>query len=75
MSHIANKRALAESVQALIKTSNPDLPEMQAAANALAQVFSDILGVDVQLVMRMDREQLNTAIALSLALDSKAGGQ
>jgi hypothetical protein len=75
MSHIANKRALAESVQALIKKTNPDLPEMQAAAKALAQVFSDMLGVDVQLVMRMDREQLKNAIALSEALGFKGGGQ
>jgi hypothetical protein len=59
---VANKRILAEAVHTLIKTNTPDLPEMQAAANALAQVFSDMLGVDVQLVMRMDRAQLAQAI-------------
>jgi hypothetical protein len=55
---VVNKRLLAETVQKLIKNNSPDLPEMQAAANALAQVFSDITGVDVQLVMRMRTDQL-----------------
>jgi hypothetical protein len=62
MSHIANKRALAEAVQRLIKTTSPDIEHMKDAAGALAQVFSDMLGVDVQLVMRMDRAQLETVI-------------
>ena len=55
---VVNKRLLAETVKKLIKTKSPDLPEMKAAANALAQVFSDIIGVDVQLVMRMRKDQL-----------------
>jgi hypothetical protein len=60
---IVNKRILSEAVYRLIKTNNPDLPEIEAAANALAQVFSDMLGVDVQLVMRMDRAALAARIA------------
>ncbi len=52
---IANKRALSEAVHSLVKTNAPDLPHIEAASNALAQVLSDMLGVDVTLVMRMDR--------------------
>ncbi|HDR9163644.1 TPA: hypothetical protein QDB28_004048 [Burkholderia vietnamiensis] len=71
MSAIANKRKLLEAVNALVKASKPDLPEMQTAAGALAQVFSDILGVDVTLVMRMDAQQMTDAIALADALEKR----
>lgn len=73
---IANKRRLLVATQELVKRTNPDLPEMQAAANALAQVFSDMLGVNVELRMRMDRDELSRVIARQeLAALRDGGGQ
>jgi hypothetical protein len=62
MSDIANKRDLAAAVHALVHTNSPDIDQMQSVSNALAQVFSDILGIDVTLIMRVDRAQLAQAM-------------
>ncbi|KDR25989.1 hypothetical protein [Caballeronia zhejiangensis] len=69
MSAIANKRRLLEATQALVKRNDAGLPEIHAASNALAQVFSDMLGVDVELRMRVDAKQMKAAIALHEAME------
>jgi hypothetical protein len=71
---IANKRRLMEAVQTLVKRNDAGLPEIQDASNALAQVFSDMLGVDVELRMRIDAKQMNDAIALADAMEKQKGG-
>lgn len=68
---IANKRRLVEATQTLIRRASPGLPEMMDASNALAQVFSDMLGVDVELRMRIDAKQMNDAIALADAMEKQ----
>ncbi|MBN3839314.1 hypothetical protein [Burkholderia sp. Ac-20349] len=62
MSAIANKRKLVEAVHELVKKSEPDLPDMQAAAGALAQVFSDMLGIDVTLILRMGKADVDRLV-------------
>jgi hypothetical protein len=70
---IANKRRLMEAVQTLVKRNDAGLPEIHEASNALAQVFSDMLGVDVELRMRIDAKQMNDAIALADAMEKQRG--
>jgi hypothetical protein len=70
---IANKRRLLEATQALVKRNDADLDQMRAVSNALAQVFSDMLGVDVELRMRMDAKQVKDAIALADAMEKQRG--
>lgn len=71
---IANKRRLLEAVQTLVKLNDAGAPEMRDASNALAQVFSDILGIDVELRMRLDTKQMKDALALAEAMEKQRGG-
>ena len=70
---IANKRRLLEAVQTLVKRNDAGLPEIHEASNALAQVFSDMLGVDIELRMRIDAKQMKDVIALAEATEEKTG--
>lgn len=63
MSAIANKRKLLEAVNALVKVGEPDDTHIEAATQALAQVFTDIIGADVTLTIKVNPKQLAKLIA------------
>jgi hypothetical protein len=71
---IANKRRLSVAVARLIHRTNAGLDDIHEASNALAQVFSDMLGVDVELRMRIDAKQMKDVIALADAMEAQKGG-
>jgi hypothetical protein len=62
MSEIANKRALLESANALVKTNEPTIEQLSAVADALARVASDIIGVECKALLRVRRGAVEAAI-------------
>jgi hypothetical protein len=62
MSEIANKRALLESANALVKTNQPTIEHLRAVADALAQVASDILDAECTTLLRVRRGAVVAAI-------------
>lgn len=62
MSEIANKRALLESANALVKTNQPTLEHLSAVVDALAQVASDLIGEQCTVHLRVRRGAVEAAI-------------
>jgi hypothetical protein len=63
MSDIANRRVFLERANMLVKKSQPTLEDLSAVADALAQVMTDILGADCQIICKVDAKALKAAIA------------
>ncbi|WP_250481862.1 hypothetical protein [Caballeronia sp. NCTM5] len=62
MSEIANKRALLESANALVKTNQPTIEHLSAVADALARVASDLIGAECTALLRVRRGAVEAAI-------------
>ena len=58
MSTIANRRELAESVQLLVKTNNPDAALYDRVMAALSAVATDDIGRPVKAVIAISKAEL-----------------
>lgn len=65
MSPIANKRILAERVQAFIKNNDPDFDDMIAVMDALSAVFSDLLDLTVNVSAKIGEKAIGESHAKS----------
>lgn len=74
MSEIANRRKFLEHANALVRKSQPDLHDLSAVCEALADVMTDILGASCRIVCKVDAKQLDKAIAIAEAAE-KAGAK
>ncbi|WP_440105659.1 hypothetical protein [Acidovorax sp. BL-A-41-H1] len=59
MSSAPARRALAEAVQALVKTNAPTTDHYEAVCKALGAVAADDMGVPVQVVLKADFSKVN----------------
>ena len=58
-----NKRKLAEATHALVHTNALDLEHFEAVGGALAQVFTDLMGVNCTVVFKVSREEAAALLA------------
>lgn len=75
MSAVANRRALMDAVQRLIKTNAPDIDDYHAVTHALAQVMTDDVGVECTLVLRVNALGLAEAAICADPFLRKAAGK
>lgn len=75
MSDIANRRKFLERANALVKKSSPDLHDLSAVCEALADAMTDIIGVTCRIVCKIDAKAFDKAIAIAAIAESakKAG--
>lgn len=59
MSHPADRRALAEAVQALVKTNQPTTDHYEAICAALGNVAAQDFGIPVKVVLQADFSKVN----------------
>jgi hypothetical protein len=63
MSIIVNKRNLGQSVQTLIKKSDPDIGDLINVCEALGAVMTDIVGAECRVAFRCNADALEKAMA------------
>ncbi|MFM0507701.1 hypothetical protein [Paraburkholderia sp. RL17-373-BIF-A] len=63
MSTIVNKRNLGQSVQTLIKKSDPDIGDLINVCEALGAVMTDIVGAECRVAFRCSADALEKAMA------------
>jgi hypothetical protein len=63
MSIIVNKRNLGQSVQTLIKKSDPDIGDLINVCEALGAVMTDIVGAECRVAFRCSADALEKAMA------------
>jgi hypothetical protein len=61
MSKVAHRRALSAATNALVKTNAPTEEHYTAVVDALAQVFTDDVGVECQVVIKLTAEAAEKA--------------
>lgn len=54
---IANKKALTDAVQLIVRASNPTTDQLIAAGAALAQVMADVLGINCKLKLIVEPQK------------------
>lgn len=54
MSNAANRRALAEATQALVKTNQPTTAHYEAICSALEKIAAQDFGIPIKVVMQAD---------------------
>lgn len=62
MSKIIHKRILGQSVQTLIKKSDPDIGDLIKVCDALGAVMTDIVGAECRVAFRCNADALEKAM-------------